>query len=238
VSDFPRHVDAGDEVRHRRSARVIVLASLAAAAVVVAGAVALLALGAGDSPKTISALPDAQSLAPARVGWAEVTVSPSPAKSPSTGPSSASPSARRSTAPPRTTAPAATGDAAFEAQVLTLVNQQRANAGCGAVTADSRLTSAARAHSADMANRNYFDHVTPEGVDPGTRITKAGYKWSAYGENIAEGYPDPQSVMTGWMNSPGHKANILNCNFKNLGVGLAYNSKHTAYWTQDFGRLM
>jgi uncharacterized protein YkwD len=123
---------------------------------------------------------------------------------------------------------------AFEATVLSLVNTERAKAGCPAVTADSRLAAAARAHSADMAARGYFDHTTPEGVEFATRITNAGFEWRSAGENIASGQKDPAAVMTAWMNSPGHKANILNCGFRNLGVGLAYNSRNTPYWTQDF----
>jgi uncharacterized protein YkwD len=172
------------------------------------------------------------------VGWAAVT--PPPSSAPPSA--SASPSPSKSSArptPARTTTKAtAPGNASYEDQVVTLVNQERAKAGCGALTVDARLANAARAHSQDMATRDYFDHNTPEGVDPGKRITNAGYNWQAWGENIAMGQPDPASVMQAWMNSPGHRANILNCNFKNIGVGLAYNTKHQPYWTQDFGRLM
>jgi uncharacterized protein YkwD len=143
------------------------------------------------------------------------------------------------TTKPPTKAPAAaqnlTGEAAHEAAVLNLVNQERAKAGCNALTADSRLAKAAKAHSADMAARNYFDHSTPEGVTADTRVTSAGYRWSAVGENIAMGQKDPASVMAAWMNSAGHRANILNCDYRNLGVGLAYNASNTPYWTQDFG---
>jgi len=122
----------------------------------------------------------------------------------------------------------------YEGQVFTLVNEERAKAGCPAVTPDARLVTAARAHSVDMANRHYFEHSTPNGVTAGTRISDAGYRWSAYGENIAEGYPDAVSVMKGWMASPGHRKNILNCRLRNLGVGLAYAADHQSYWTQDF----
>jgi uncharacterized protein YkwD len=140
-------------------------------------------------------------------------------------------------APPAAKPPAQnlTGEAADEAAVLNLVNQERAKAGCNALTADSRLAKAAKAHSADMAARNYFDHSTPEGVTSDVRVTNAGYRWSAVGENIAFGQKDSASVMAAWMNSAGHRANILNCNYRNLGVGLAYNPSRTPYWTQDFG---
>jgi uncharacterized protein YkwD len=158
--------------------------------------------------------------------------------SPSAGPTTpaANPSVMTTApAPARTSAKPPAGNTSYEAQVVTLVNQERAKAGCQALTVDSRLTAAARGHSQDMATRNYFDHNTPEGVTPWTRITNAGYRYSAAAENIAEGQTTPASVMDAWMNSPGHRANILNCGLKNIGVGLAYNAKHTPYWTQDFG---
>ena len=137
-------------------------------------------------------------------------------------------------APTRTSAKPV-GNPSYEDQVVTLVNQERAKAGCKALTVDSRLVTAARGHSQDMATRNYFDHNTPEGVTPWTRITNAGYRFSSAAENIASGQTTPASVMTAWMNSQGHRENILNCNLRNIGVGLAYNAKHTPYWTQDFG---
>jgi uncharacterized protein YkwD len=68
-----------------------------------------------------------------------------------------------------------------------------------------------------------------------TGVTNAGYRWSAVAENIAMGYPDPAAVMTGWMNSPGHRTNILNCQYRQLGVGVAASAKGARYWTQDFG---
>jgi uncharacterized protein YkwD len=155
-------------------------------------------------------------------------------------PSTSTPPQPSPSAPPTSTAPSPsptespTGNAAFEAEVVTIVNQERAKVGCPAVTVDDRLTAAARAHSADMAARNYFSHTTPEGVDFATRITNAGYRWSGAGENIAKGQRTPQEVMTSWMNSDGHKANILNCGYKNLGVGVAADSSGTLLWTQDF----
>jgi uncharacterized protein YkwD len=142
------------------------------------------------------------------------------------------------TAPPTaipTASPKPTGNAAMEAAVLTLVNQERAKvSGCKPLVADSRLTTAARAHSADMAANNYFDHTTPSGVEFGTRIKRAGYRFSTAGENIAMGQRTPAEVMKSWMNSDGHRRNILNCAYRNLGVGLAYGAKRAPYWTQDF----
>ncbi|MFD0687218.1 CAP domain-containing protein [Actinomadura fibrosa] len=119
-------------------------------------------------------------------------------------------------------------------QVIALTNAERAKHGCGPLTLDAKLQSAAQAHSADMVARNFFDHTNPSGKDPGDRITAAGYRWSTYGENIAAGQQTPASVMSSWMNSPGHRANILNCKFKNIGVGVAKKG-NSPYWTQDFG---
>ncbi|WP_229925513.1 CAP domain-containing protein, partial [Streptomyces longispororuber] len=119
-------------------------------------------------------------------------------------------------------------------QVLSLVNAERAKAGCGPLTHNSKLATAAQRHSADMRARNYFDHTSPDGTDPGRRITAAGYKWSTYGENIARGQQSAAAVMKSWMNSDGHRANILNCSFKELGVGIEEGSGGP-WWTQNFG---
>jgi len=127
-----------------------------------------------------------------------------------------------------------TGNAAAESMVLQIVNAERAKVGCRPLAMDTRLTNAARGHSTDMANRGYFDHTTPNGVDFATRITNAGYRWSSAGENIAKGQRTPADVMFAWMHSPGHRANILNCGYVNIGVGLAYDAHHTPVWTQDF----
>jgi uncharacterized protein YkwD len=171
-----------------------------------------------------------------------------PAAAPPTGPSSAHPSPTRpapGTTPPRTPrptpkpspkpSPRPTGTA--EQQVFQLVNQQRAAAGCAPLRSDSRLVDAARGHSQDMATHDYFSHTGLDGSTFVDRIADAGYpRRQAGGENIAAGYPTASAVMTGWMNSPGHRANILDCGFKAIGVGLAHASNGTAYWTQDFGR--
>ncbi|MCI3935386.1 sigma-70 family RNA polymerase sigma factor [Streptomyces sp. AN091965] len=119
-------------------------------------------------------------------------------------------------------------------QVLSLVNAERAKAGCGPLTHNSKLATAAQRHSADMRSRNYFDHTSPDGTDPGQRITAAGYKWSTYGENIARGQQTAASVMDSWMNSEGHRANILNCSFKELGTGVE-EGEGGPWWTQNFG---
>jgi uncharacterized protein YkwD len=122
------------------------------------------------------------------------------------------------------------------AEVVRLVNVARASAGCRALRVDVHLTAAARLHSEDMARHNYFSHTSLDGRSPWDRIRAQGY---AYGsaENIAAGQRTPAAVMTAWMNSPGHRANILNCASAAIGVGIGRNSASTygIYWTQDFG---
>jgi RNA polymerase sigma factor (sigma-70 family) len=162
---------------------------------------------------------------------ARASSSPSPAEpSARAAASSARPTRRVSGVPQAQSAPTTT-----VAQVVVLVNKERAAAGCGPLTEDAQLEDAARAHSDDMAARGFFDHTNPDGADPGERITAAGYRWSTYGENIAMGQQTPQAVMDSWMNSPGHRANILNCSFKNIGVGVHKGGSGGPWWTQDFG---
>lgn len=151
-------------------------------------------------------------------------------------PAASSPAPKPTTSAPTTSAPStpqatATASGAV-AQVVQLVNAERAKAGCQAVTVNADLTKAAQAHSEDMASHGTMSHDGSDGSSPADRITGAGYSWSAYGENVAYGYASPEEVMAGWMASPGHRENILNCSFKEIGVGLA---QPNAYWTQDFG---
>jgi uncharacterized protein YkwD len=124
-----------------------------------------------------------------------------------------------------------TGAVAFEAEVVRLSNAERSDAGCGALRPDTRLAQAAGAHSADMALRDYFSHTSPEGLTFVDRTRAAGYP-SPGGENIAWGQRTPAAVVQDWMNSPGHRRNILNCDFTTIGVG--FDSRGN-YWTQVFG---
>jgi uncharacterized protein YkwD len=137
------------------------------------------------------------------------------------------------TPPPAAAAPAATAAAASgpEEQVLALVNAERAAAGCGALAADDRLAAVARAHSEDMRDRGFFDHVNLDGLDPFDRAARAGL--TARAENIARGQQDAAAVMESWMNSPGHRANILDCGLTRLGVGVA-SGGGGPWWTQLF----
>ncbi|MFI1808479.1 CAP domain-containing protein [Streptomyces californicus] len=136
-------------------------------------------------------------------------------------------------ASPSPSQPAGTA-AQFETDVLALVNVERANAGCRQLKLDEKLRAAARAHAADMAARNYYDHVSPEGEGPGERMRKAGYPIGSWGENIHKGPKDPKTAMRDWMNSPAHRTNILDCSYKDIGVGVNLTA-NGPWWVQNFG---
>jgi hypothetical protein len=125
-----------------------------------------------------------------------------------------------------------------ENEVAELVNLEREIENLHPLIWDNALGSAARDHSTDMAQQNYFSHTSLDGRVFYQRITAAGYLYGTCGENIAAGHSSPQAVMNGWMNSPGHRANILDSAFCDLGVGYAFGSAsaYGHYWTQDFGR--
>ncbi|MFE3718218.1 sigma-70 family RNA polymerase sigma factor [Streptomyces cyaneofuscatus] len=158
---------------------------------------------------------------------------PKPAPTKSTRPPAPSTSAP-APKPPPPPAPAPAPPASEGGQVLQIVNTERAKEGCGPVTSNDLLATAAQRHSADMAAQDYFSHTSLDGRDPGDRITAAGYRWSTYGENIAKGQRTPADVMRAWMDSPGHRANILNCSFKEMGIGKV-DSGGGPVWTQKFG---
>lgn len=101
---------------------------------------------------------------------------------------------------------------------------------------NGRLATAARGHSSDMAAHDYFSHTSRDGTTFTTRITRAGYAWSAAGENIAAGYPTAAAVVDGWLSSYGHCLNLMSGDFVDLGVGFASGASFGSYWTQDFGR--
>lgn len=140
------------------------------------------------------------------------------------------------TASPATAAPAET-QPSLEEQVIALSNQERAAHGCGPLTLDDTLASAALAHSQDMAARNYFSHTSADGRSPGDRISEAGYRWTSWAENLAGGQQTPEEVVDAWMSSTGHRRNLLNCALEEVGIGIAENSRsrYKIYWTQDFG---
>ena len=117
----------------------------------------------------------------------------------------------------------------FAAQVVTLVNKERASAGLSALKSDTLLTKVALDKAKDMYANNYFDHTSPTYGSPFDMMRAYGVTYSYAGENIAKGQRTPQEVMTAWMNSAGHRANILSVNFKKIGVAY-YNGE----WVQEF----
>ncbi|MGL4178174.1 MAG: CAP domain-containing protein [Dermatophilaceae bacterium] len=121
------------------------------------------------------------------------------------------------------------------AEAIRLTNVERARAGCGSVRMDTRLNAAARLHSEDMARHSYFSHTSRDGRSPWDRIGAQGYT-AGSGENIAAGYTTAAAVIKGWMDSPGHKANMLNCSHKAVGIGIGRGGYYGIYWTQNFGR--
>jgi uncharacterized protein YkwD len=150
--------------------------------------------------------------------------------------------------PTRTSTPTATktttsapsgGSGTAEAQVLKLTNDERAKAGCGALKTNTALTKAAEAHAADMVDQHYFAHDSLDGRSPFDRMKAAGYRGGAMAENIAVGYQDPAAVVEGWMNSAGHRKNILNCTYTVIGIGYDAGQVKPDWgngsWVQDFG---
>jgi uncharacterized protein YkwD len=125
-------------------------------------------------------------------------------------------------------------------QILALINGNRRQHGCGSVSLDRRLIEAANGHAADMARHDYFAHESRNGKGAGDRVTAAGYDWKHYGENIARGVDSPYAVVDGWMHSPEHRHNILDCSLDQMGVGLAIagDKDRTIYWVQDFATPM
>ncbi|MFJ8815147.1 CAP domain-containing protein [Amycolatopsis thermoflava] len=175
------------------------------------------------SPSTPTTTPPAPAATTAPPPPVTTTTTPPPPPKPTT-----STTTRRTTTTTKSTPRA---DTSLAGQVLALVNAERTAAGCGPLSTDSRLATAAQKHSDDMSARGYFSHTTPEGVSFADRIKAAGYP-SPGAENIAKGSTTAEQTMEMWMNSDGHRRNILNCSYTKLGVGVA---KSGWYWTQNFG---
>jgi uncharacterized protein YkwD len=137
---------------------------------------------------------------------------------------------------------AAAPEATLEDQVLTLTNTLRQQHGCPALQLSPELTTAARGHSQDMADHNYFNHIDSNGNTPQVRDQLAGYPGLGGTENIAAGYATAEDVVMGWYNetppNDGHRLNLLNCSLTDIGIGYAINpsSDYGSYWTQDMGQ--
>ncbi|MEU2660098.1 sigma-70 family RNA polymerase sigma factor [Streptomyces sp. NPDC007325] len=143
---------------------------------------------------------------------------PAPTRTPTTAP----PTPARTTPPP----PADPGE-----RVTELVNRLRAKAGCGPLRTDARLTAAARAYAQDMTARGYYGHASPEGEFADSRMTEAGYDWSAWAENLAQGQRDPATVVESWRDDAGHERNLLDCSYRDTGVAAVPGPEGTV-WVQ------
>ncbi|MEU4469752.1 CAP domain-containing protein [Micromonospora sp. NPDC023888] len=246
----------------RRWRRPLMIGGAAAAATLVVslGVGALGLPGGDDGASQPTAVDDtfAASAAPTEEPTLDTLAAPSPTSTPtptrpSPTPSRAvkpTPEASRTTAAsrrgtPRTSAPSTsngssgssgssgTGTVSAQArEVVDLVNAERAKAGCAALSIDDKLMTAAQKHSQDQADHKNMSHTGSDGSNAGVRLDRVGYAWRTYGENVAWNQQTPAAVMDAWMNSSGHRANILNCAFTEIGVGIA--SSNGPYWTQVF----
>ena len=126
-------------------------------------------------------------------------------------------------------------------QVLALTNAQRQQAGLQPLRMNAQLSVAAQAHSEDMAFNDFFGHVSSNGATIFDRVEQAGYSYDLAAENVAVGYTSASAVVQAWMNSPGHRANILYPDLQEIGIGFYFlgndsgNANYRYYWTQDFG---
>lgn len=123
---------------------------------------------------------------------------------------------------------------AMETKVIELVNAERAKVGLSPLTENVELSKVARIKSQDMIDKNYFSHTSPTYGSPFDMMKNFGISYKTAGENIAAGYSTPEAVVNGWMNSEGHRANILSSSFNKIGVGYAVDKNGKAYWTQMF----
>ncbi|MEV7990090.1 CAP domain-containing protein [Micromonospora sp. NPDC085948] len=248
--------------RRRWRRPLMIGGAAAAATLVVSLGVGAVGLPGGDDGASRPTAVDdtfAPSTAPTEEPTLDTLAAPSPTSTPSPTPPSPTPSrvvrptpeASRTTAAsrrgaPRTSAPATSngssgsggpsepsGTVSAQArEVVDLVNAERAKAGCGALSIDDKLMTAAQKHSQDQADHKNMSHTGSDGSNAGTRLDRIGYAWRTYGENVAWNQQTPAAVMDAWMNSSGHRANILNCAFTEIGVGIA--TSNGPYWTQVF----
>jgi uncharacterized protein YkwD len=125
----------------------------------------------------------------------------------------------------------------FQAQLLQMLNAERQKIGAPPLRISSQLAQAAQRHADDMAKNNFLSHEGSDGSTMESRIQETGYAFSAIAENVAGGQPTPESVIQTWLNSSGHRRNMLNPEYTEIGIGYATNSssQYTHYWTQVFG---
>lgn len=124
------------------------------------------------------------------------------------------------------------GELSYAEQIVNLVNEERAKAGLSALTLDTEITAVANVRAKEI--KQLFSHTRPDGSSFSTALKEQGVTFRGSGENIAWGQKTPEQVMNGWMNSDGHRANILNENFKNIGIGHYQDENGTNHWVQLF----
>ncbi|MFJ3791615.1 sigma-70 family RNA polymerase sigma factor [Kitasatospora sp. NPDC090091] len=205
-------------------------------------AVATLALVWPSSPQPEQAVPEPSAPATVPDAVPTATLAALPAPEPTVTETPTPPPAPVVTPPPVTVTPTVTPTPTAtrstpptpERQLVDLVNAERAKAGCGPLRIDPKLHTAAQKHADDMVARGFFDHVNPDGARADARITAAGYKWSQWGENIDRGPSAPSTVFSRWMDGGIHQSNMLDCAFKDVGIGVA-SGPAGLLWTQDLG---
>ena len=248
------------EGRHRSPRRwrrpLMIGGAAAAATLVVSFGVGALTLPGGDNGAPQSTAVDdtfAASAPPTEEPALDALAPPSPSATPTLASPSPSPSkvvkptpatsrttaasrrsVQRSNAPSTTNGSGgSSGSVSAQArEVVDLVNAERAKAGCKALSINDKLMTAAQRHSQDQADHQNMSHTGSDGSNAGLRLDRVGYAWRTYGENVAWNQKTPAAVMDAWMNSSGHRANILNCAFTEIGVGIA--DSNGPYWTQVF----
>ena len=204
-----------------------------------AAAVAALAPGAGGGAPGARASSSDPASAPAttppKVKAAPTTKAPA-SKAPTKKATKPKPTATRTSTKPAAPKVAA-GLTGQEDEVIRLTNVERGKAGCGAVRLNTKLRTAMRLHVQELGRRGnlYISHVSADGRSFVDRAKEQGYD-APGGENVARGQRDAADVMNSWMNSDGHRANILNCSFKAIGVGAVKGVDGTIVWGQIFGR--
>ncbi len=197
----------------------------------------------GDAPEKPGDTPKAEDPAkPADPAKPEApkaeTEQPKPAKpaepAPAPAPPAPAPPAPAPAPPAPAPAPPVTSSTAEESDVLARVNAKRAASGLGALTINGKLTQAAVLQAEYQATNKTMTHDGNGGL--GARVSSKGYNWCALAENVAMGYGNTEAVFNGWVNSPGHLANILSPNVTEMGLALAKDSNGTPYWAQVFGK--
>ena len=190
-----------------------------------------------DGASTDSVVPSTDSVVPSTLALTPIAPL-APGAAPAGTPAGTAPvtqpatTAAPATQPATTAAPTGGGDASIVQQILNRTNSERAAADCNPLVIYPQLASTAQAHTQDQANNNTMSHTGSNGSSPGERAAAAGYPSRFVGENVAYGYRTAEQVMNGWMNSSGHRANILRCGYKNIGIGYVSQGN---YWTQLFG---